>query len=273
MFVLSALVATARSQTVASGYTYTSDADVAATIAIGAKLVDVDTALDDFAAAKTIVNSGGLSSVAQTYSSSSPERTKFEAYDRSGQIGHSTMTSASTYANNFVMMALDDNFSGASLVTLPEVAAATSDQRGGPAGIAAKSRNELIMKGLSLQSVLMGSINHLYKAHEVCVAAGANAETYVDKAWALFAAPKGPIALGEKRCPQFATCQASDSGAGVSTVNTKILAGFKAAQTAAAAGSCAALLVQVSLLFYLPLHCTRIHCSRFDLPLIIYYII
>ena len=100
------------------------------------------------------------------------------------------------------------------------------------------------MKGLSLQSVLMGSINLLYKAKTQCDA-GDTSSAYVDQAWALFAAPKGPIALGEKRCPQFGTCEAADSGAGVSAANTRILAGFLAAQTAAAAGECAALLTQI----------------------------
>ena len=241
---ISALLATAAAQTIASGYQYTSDSDVANTIALGAKLADVDAALNDFAAAKAIFDTG-LDTVAQTHASSSLERAKFEAYDRSGQIGHSTLNSPASYASNFAMMALMDNFNGNSMLTLPEVAAATLDQRGGPAGIANKSREELVMKGLALQSVLMGSINHLYKANASCHA-GSGPVKYVDQAWALFAAPKGPIALGEKRCPQFATCEADNSGAGLSAVNTKVLAGFKAAQTAATAGDCAALLTQIT---------------------------
>ena len=58
----------------------------------------------------------------------------------------------------------------------------------------------------------------------------------MDLSWALFAAAKGPIALGEKRCPQFATCTTSGD-AGKSSVNVKLLASFKKMQTIAARSS------------------------------------
>ena len=246
-----ATTTTTTAQTTTSGYTYTTDANVAALNAIGTKLSQIDAALPngapDFVSAKSIFSASGLASVAQTYASSSPERTRFVSYDRTGQIAHNATANANNYANNFALMALDDNFNGVSIVTLPEVASATSTQRGGPLGIANKSRAELIMKGLSLQSMLMGSINHLFKAHAACLANSTSdpAVTYVDRAWALFAAPKGPIALGEKRCPQFATCLATNSGAGVSRVNTKILASFKTTQAAAVSGQCATMLTQI----------------------------
>ena len=126
---------------------------------------------------------------------------------------------------------------------------ATALERGGQEGIAHKARKELIEKGVALQSVLMGSINNLQQAHTACLADESGVR-YVDRAWAMFASDKGPIALGEKRCPQFDTCL-SDTGstlsnaAGESTVNAKILAGFIAAQAAATAGDCAALLTQI----------------------------
>ena len=131
---------------------------------------------------------------------------------------------------------------------------ATALERGGQEGIAHKARKELIEKGVALQSVLMGSINNLQQAHTACLADESSVR-YVDRAWAMFASDKGPIALGEKRCPQFDTCMPSgsaldgdvDGDGKVSTVNFKILAGFNAAQTAATAGDCAALLTQINL--------------------------
>lgn len=71
----------------------------------------------------------------------------------------------SEYADHFVTQALSDAFhprlplsddtQGVAMVNLPEVRNATSAQRGGPEGIATKSRQELTMKGLALQSLMM----------------------------------------------------------------------------------------------------------------------
>jgi hypothetical protein len=240
------LLGTSTAQTTHKGYTYVDDAKVSATAAIGADLSTVDASLSNFTRALEIVGSSGLDTVAQTYPSN-PERAKFVAYNRTGHIAHAAKTAAATYAENFVRMALEDNFNGVNMVTLPDVAAALSTQRGGPSGIANKSRQELTMKGLALQSVLMASINHLYEGHRVCgnASSAEPAVTFIDRAWSLFAAEKGPIALGEKRCPQFGTCRSPARPAGYSAVNDKILTGFKAAQAAATSNDCAALQTQI----------------------------
>jgi len=111
-----------------------------------------------------------------------------------------------------------------------------------------KARSELATKGIALQSLLMASLSSSAAAVQACVAKDkAAASAAVDKSWALFATDNGPIALSEKRCPQFNTCALSPSAsaaerpAGISSVNVRLLAAYKSMQTAAAAGDCAGL--------------------------------
>ena len=107
---------------------------------------------------------------------------------------------------------------------------------------------------------LQATINHLYKAHDACVATEASPEQYVDQAWVLwYGAGKGPIALGEKRCIQFGTCTDNDADTfsggcvgpsddldcGDSTVNSNILASFLRTQTAAKQDRCDTILMEI----------------------------
>jgi hypothetical protein len=88
------------------------------------------------------------------------------------------------------------------------------------------------MKGIALQTVILASLDGLHAAWVTCVqGSAADAERLVGEAWGYYAANKGPIALGEKRCPQFDTCD--DYNLTVngmtdirSTVNHKINAQF-----------------------------------------------
>eukprot|EP00947_MAST-08B_sp_MAST-8B-sp1_P002681 g2681.t1 len=132
----------------------------------------------------------------------------------------------STYAADFVAAAMDG----------------TGDFSGAP--VTDKPKEELTMKGTALQVVMAAAVSRLEAAMSQCATAGAGAvdtaavKTLVDESFLLWAADKGPIALGEKRCPQFRVCLDADTGAGVSSVNTRILAAFTAAQAAATTGSC-----------------------------------
>lgn len=142
------------------------------------------------------------------------------------------------YASNFVAAAIDNTapFNGAVLTT--------------------KMRAELIMKGVVLQGVTMGSINSLRKSIETCLNANLNADmgspSYVDLAWAMFSAKKSQIALGEKRCPQFDTClpngQSGSPQNSKSIVNSVILDLFQNALKNARDGNCWKLQQQVELI-------------------------
>lgn len=107
-----------------------------------------------------------------------------------------------------------------------------------------KTREELVMKGIVLQGVLMGTWSHIHKAISLCKASTLDVDNgaphYVDLAWALYAGSetKGPIKLAEKRAPQFKTIAASSSEAGTSKVNLRLLEIFKSLQTKAKSGDC-----------------------------------
>mmetsp|Transcript_89066 Transcript_89066/g.157660 ORF Transcript_89066/g.157660 Transcript_89066/m.157660 type:complete len:409 (-) Transcript_89066:46-1272(-) len=105
-----------------------------------------------------------------------------------------------------------------------------------------KARQELIMKGIVLQGVLMASMSHLHKAVNECSVGSASALStqFLDQAWALYACSesKGPIKLAEKRAPQFDTQTTPFSEAGQSKVNTQLLAHFKDLQSYAQEGRC-----------------------------------
>lgn len=105
-----------------------------------------------------------------------------------------------------------------------------------------KARQELVMKGIVLQGVLMASMSHLYKAVSTCSDAEVSSLSteFVDQAWALYACSEsdGPIKLAEKRAPQFDTETTPFSEAGQSKVNTQLLAHFKKLQGDAQQGRC-----------------------------------
>jgi hypothetical protein len=113
-----------------------------------------------------------------------------------------------------------------------------------PADLAEKAREELTMKGIVLQGVLMASWSNLHKATSLCseskVGNSDGAPHYVDRAWALYANNEnnGPIKLAEKRAPQFATETTPFTEAGSSKVNVRLLALFTELQTAAQQGNC-----------------------------------
>jgi hypothetical protein len=95
-----------------------------------------------------------LANIGEKYGDTSAEYRKFKAYHEENE----------DYANDFVYAALADTVQtrlplsapgGTPMVQLPEVAAAEPDQRGGPIGIAIKSRQELTTKGLALQTLMM----------------------------------------------------------------------------------------------------------------------
>ena len=151
---------------------YTTDTDVAVYRALGTKLTEVKTAIErkdanesptpDWAAAVNAYQADvdesadeivSLANIGKRYSDVSPEYTTYAAYHGD-----------TDYASNFVLQALTDDFhprlplssdDGVEMESLPEVAAATAEQRGGPRGIAIKSRQEMTMKGVALQSLMM----------------------------------------------------------------------------------------------------------------------
>jgi hypothetical protein len=95
-----------------------------------------------------------LANIGKKYGDTSAEYRKFKAYHEENE----------DYAHDFVYAALADTVQtrlplsapgGTPMVQLPEVAAAEPDQRGGPIGIAIKSRQELTTKGLALQTLMM----------------------------------------------------------------------------------------------------------------------
>jgi hypothetical protein len=99
-----------------------------------------------------------------------------------------------------------------------------------------KPREELTMKVLVLQEVLMHVWSNLHMAISQCEAGDQSATTgstsFVDYAWALYAnsTSKGPIKLAEKRAPQFAV-----------EVNVRLLEIFGALQQNAQSGNCTAM--------------------------------
>lgn len=114
-----------------------------------------------------------------------------------------------------------------------------------------KMREELAMKGVVLQGVLMAAITHLEDSLTSC-AAGSTADADgaphdVDMAWGLYACSKsaGPIKLAEKRAPQFNVEAATGNAAGDSQVNTKLLQLFQDIQAAAQSGDCSTMVTKV----------------------------
>ena len=153
---------------------YTTDTDVTVYRALGTKLIEVKDAIErkdandspdpDWTAAVNAYQADvddsadqivSLANIGERYGDVSDEYAKYTAYHDDNQ----------DYANDFVLQALTDDFhprlplsssdGGVAMASLPEVAAATADQRGGPEGIAIKSRQEMTMKGLALQSLMM----------------------------------------------------------------------------------------------------------------------
>jgi hypothetical protein len=149
---------------------YSTDTDVSIHLELGAKLLEVKAAIEadppdwsgGIAAYQEDVDAGtdelSLANIGEKYGadvSTNTEFAKFKAFhgDNAG------------YANDFVYQALADTFhprlplsssgGGVAMLDLPEVADATEDQRGGPEGIAIKSRQEMTMKGIALQSLMM----------------------------------------------------------------------------------------------------------------------
>lgn len=105
-----------------------------------------------------------------------------------------------------------------------------------------KLREELTMKGIVLQGVLMASISNLHDALNACSTGSSTSSTpgLVDMAWALYAASPthGPIKLAEKRAPQFDVEADMPSEAGSSVVNTKLLKLFEDLQASAKQANC-----------------------------------
>jgi len=99
--------------------------------------------------------------------------------------------------------------------------------------IGEKMREELTMKGVVLQGMLMASISSLQQAATACTESKPDLTTeLLDKSWAMYASSegKGPIKLAEKRAPQFAVEHSHPTEAGDSYVNVKLLELFKALQ-------------------------------------------
>ena len=191
-----------------SGYTTTTAAaaSTSATISNAYKTVDTAVRARDWTAARAAwtAATGGLS--LQNVGVLNREASDvFETY--------SAYYGSPTYAQEFVDASLNSDTGAYKLLE-------------------GKPREEMAMKGIALQSVMMGAVNSLYTAVRKCADGSADAPQYVDTAWALFASEKGPIALGEKRCPQFNTCTTA-SAAGKSSVNVRLLAAFKKAQSLA----------------------------------------
>jgi hypothetical protein len=106
---------------------------------------------------------------------------------------------------------------------------------------------QLAMKGVSLQTAILAMLDNLHAAWVACVQGRTDdAETLVGDAWGYYAADKGPIALGEKRCPQFNTCSSTAkllvNGMNITSMaNLAINAQYLLAAQSARGGMCNAL--------------------------------
>lgn len=107
-----------------------------------------------------------------------------------------------------------------------------------------KLREELALKGIVLQGLLMASVTAMHDAVTSCAAGFTGdqngAPHDVDVAWGLYACStdSGPIKLAEKRAPQYAVLSDVASDAGVSRVNARLLGIFQELQGSAQAGNC-----------------------------------
>lgn len=146
---------------------YTTDTDVTIHQALGTKLLEVETAIESsppdwsaaIAAYQEDVDGGdgevSLANIGKKHGDgpSNSEYRKFTAFHGNN----------ADYANDFVHQALSDTFhprlplsssdGGVAMMDLPDVDAGTADRSG--SAIAIKSRQEMVMKGIALQSLMM----------------------------------------------------------------------------------------------------------------------
>jgi len=102
------------------------------------------------------------------------------------------------------------------------------------------------MKGVAYMNVMLGVFDGLQAAWVTCVSGNTTgAQHFVNQSWGYYAAPKGPIILGEKRCRQFGTCKDDSitvNGMTVrSAVNIKLNSHFIAARQHVTNGHCGSL--------------------------------
>ena len=105
---------------------------------------------------------------------------------------------------------------------------------------------QLAMKGVSLQTAILAMLDNLHGAWVACVQGRTlDSENLVGDSWGYYAANKGPMALGEKRCPQFDTCTTTVlviNGMNItSSVNHAINTQYLLASQSSRTGMCSAL--------------------------------